>query len=174
MIDFQCDRYFLGKDDGSRHHALIQLTTGDLLFQEQIRIQNNLHIKFRIWELKKKINKTSLGSVTGKGEWFYFFPVPSLCLYSYLLSSQDFFIDNTHHLSNNIFSSVFSQHCSYNIFLNCFSPQKKKSQVTQQEEMQPANASWVRKMGGGTGQKHPTPQMSITPTARLEAVVENR
>ena len=57
----------------------------------------------------------------------YFFPVPSLCLHSYyLLSSQDFLVDNTHHLTNNVFSSIFFQHSSYNIFWIIF-PLKKRN-----------------------------------------------
>lgn len=127
MTDFQYDRCFLGKDRyGSRHHALIQLTIGDLLFKSKLNSKQPAHQIQDLGVKKKKINKTSLGSVTGKGEWFYFFLVPSLCLYSYYLhSSQDFLVDNTHHLSNKVLS-VFSQHCSYNIFWITF-PLKKRN-----------------------------------------------
>lgn len=66
MIGFQYDRYFLGKDQyGSRHHALIQLTTGDLLFKSKLNSKQPAH---QIQDSGVKNNKTSLGSITGKGE----------------------------------------------------------------------------------------------------------
>jgi len=57
MIGFQYDRYFLGKDQyGSRHHALIQSTIGDLLFKSKLNSKQPAHQIQDFWVKKTQKN----------------------------------------------------------------------------------------------------------------------
>ena len=125
MIGFQYDRYFLGKDQyGSRYHALIQLTIGDLLFKSKLNSKQLAHQIQDFW-VKKKNKKTSLGSVTGKGEWFYFFPVP---VYAY--TATICFLLNTSSLITHILQTTYSHpsfpNTAHTTYSELFFPSKRE------------------------------------------------
>ena len=77
MTDFQYDRCFLGKDRyGSRYHALIQLTIGDLLFKSKLNSKQPAHQIQDLGVKKKKSTKPLQGQLQVKVNDFTSFLSP--------------------------------------------------------------------------------------------------